>query len=104
MKIGEQVFYRMTEDESKANNYQNIAPAMIVAVFENEYVGFGERTGDEATGLNLKIFTDGEPNLLRRSVMMGKEPGQYFLKLENSNIFINVKIDDFVSDSTSHVS
>ena len=104
MKIGEQVFYRMTEEESKANNYQNIAPAIIVAVFENEYIGFGERSGDEAVGLNLKIFTDGEVNLLKRSVMMGKEPGQYFIKLENTNFSISVNVADFVSDSTSHVS
>jgi hypothetical protein len=106
VRIGEQVFYRMTDEESEKNNWQSVAPAIVLAVFENEYYSWSGRTGDNAVGLNLKVFTDGETDLLKRSVMKGDDKGQYFLKLENPNVVINVKVDEYVSDSTSisHIS
>ena len=65
--MGRQVFYKLTKEEREANNHQAIAPAIIVAAWENEYTQNSEDP-DFHYGLNLKVITDGEKDIWKTSV------------------------------------
>ncbi|HWY13275.1 MAG TPA: hypothetical protein VN026_18230 [Bacteroidia bacterium] len=87
--MGKQVIYRLTEEERKVNNYQDFAPAIIVAAWENEYQQNGENP-EFHWGLNLKIITDGENNLWKTSVkrsLNGEGEKGNPLKIEQGTFF-----------------
>jgi len=62
--IGRIVLYRCTEEEQNLNNHQEIAPAIITAVWSD-------------TCVNLKVILDGETNLWKTSALLGESEMQW---------------------------
>lgn len=71
-KIGQQVIYNLTEEESAKCNNSRKAPAIIVAIWPNEFPN-----NEDSTGLNLKVITDGNSNIWKTSVEKGNGIGQF---------------------------
>jgi hypothetical protein len=73
--IGNIVIYHVTEGEKIGrNNNQDVAPAIVNAVWPDEYPESGQ------PGLNLNVFTDGTDIMWKPSVKFGTDPGQWSYK------------------------
>ena len=75
--------------KSGNNNYQTIAPAIVLAVWSNEYhENINEELKvssiDQQTGLNLKIFTDCGDDIKKTSVKHGVKKGCWCFEVELS--------------------
>ena len=66
--IGRIVNYRLLPDERGNGNMADMAPAIITAVWAESGGG---------SGVNLRVFLDGEAVLWRTSVREGQEPGEW---------------------------
>ena len=72
IKIGSIVIYHATEEEKQGrNNNQDVAPAIVNAVWPDEYPESGQ------PGLNLTVFTDGTDTMWKTSAKFGTEPGEW---------------------------